>query len=238
MADENNKYTKMQQTFYDNEAKGWNLKNRDAVVGSFDEHNNWKDYDIYLFKNVNLNGKVALDFATGPGRNIVKFAQRGFKRIDGCDISEINLRNAKMYTQISNLPFVSNFYKNNGTDLSCIQGENIYDIIFSTICLQHICVYDIRFSLLKEFYRLLVPGGVFCAQMGFGNNPNKKTSKYFENSYDAQGTNSAHDVRIESVEELKEDLINRIGFKNFVYYIRPVGPGDSHPHWIFFKVEK
>jgi len=61
-----NKYTVMQQTQYDLEASKWTLDNRDAVVGAFDEHNSWKDYDNYLFKDINTKNKIALDFGCGP----------------------------------------------------------------------------------------------------------------------------------------------------------------------------
>ena len=32
--------------------------------------------------------------------------------------------------------------------------------------------------------------------------------------------------------------MKEIGFENFNYYIRPVGPGDGHPNWIFFNATK
>ena len=47
-----NPYTKMQQDFYDNEAKKWGISNLNPVVGSFKKHNSWKDYEIYLFKDI------------------------------------------------------------------------------------------------------------------------------------------------------------------------------------------
>jgi ubiquinone/menaquinone biosynthesis C-methylase UbiE len=232
--DPKNKYTVMQQNQYDYEASAWSLTNKDPVVGSFDLHNQWIDYDVYLFKSIDTNGKTALDFGCGPGRNIVKFANR-FQTIDGVDISEGNLEKALVWFQENNLATTPKLFKNNGIDLSNIKSES-YDVVFSTICLQHICVYDIRYSLLNEFFRVLKPGGHFCAQMGFG--PRHPTSVgYYENFYDAHGTNSACDVRIESVDEIKSDL-EKIGFTNFEYDIRPVGPGDHHSEWIFFRARK
>lgn len=231
--DPNNKYTKMQQNQYDKEAATWTVQNRDPVVGSFDKHNNWADYDEFLFKNVDTNGKLALDFGCGPGRNIVKFATR-FQRIDGVDISDINLANAVIWCETSNV-VAPRLFKNNGVDLSDIESE-YYDVVFSTICMQHICVHDIRFNLLKEFHGVLKPGGSICIQMGFGPG-HIRTVGYFENNYDAQQTNSGHDTRVNSPDELEKDL-KTIGYRTFEYDIRPTGPGDIHGNWIYFRALK
>ncbi len=139
-----NKYTVMQKTVYEHEANKWNVDDRDPVVGSFDAHNAWSDYDNYLFKNIETKGKVALEFGCGPGRNIVKFHDK-FKKIDGCDISSKNLDNAKIWIEF-NKQTPNDLYVINGVELNDIPSSK-YDVIFSTICLQHICVYDIRYNL-------------------------------------------------------------------------------------------
>lgn len=231
--DPKNKYTAMQQNQYDQEASHWSLEWRDPVVGSFDLHNNWKDYDEFLFKSIDTTDKIALDFGCGPGRNIVKFANR-FSRIDGADISQVNLDKAVVWFEFNKLSMIPNLFKNNGIDLSEI-NTNTYDVVFSTICMQHICVYDIRFALLSEFYRVLQPGGWVAIQMGFGQREN--SVGYYDNNYDADGTNSACDTRVESPDNLKLDL-EKIGFIDFEYDIRPVGPGDKHSGWIFFRARK
>lgn len=229
------KYAKMQKTQYDATAVSWSLTEKDHVVGGFDFHNNWKDYDDYLFKNIDTTGKIALDFGCGPGRNIVKFADR-FQRIDGVDISQVNLDKAQIWIGANPIPFVPNLFMNNGMDLSCITTDNYYDVAFSTICFQHICVHETRFSILKEFYRVLKVGGSVCVQMGYGPK-HPRSVDYFENFYDAVETNSGMDTRVESPDQLKEDL-EKIGFTNFQYDIRPVGPGDHHDNWIFFRATK
>lgn len=232
--DQDNKYSKMQQRQYDAEASVWSVGFRDPVVGSFDLHNGWADYDEYLFKSVeNTNDKIALDFGCGPGRNIVKYADK-FVRIDGADISDINLANASVWCQYNNIP-VPQLFKNNGIDLALVPS-NTYDVVFSTICLQHICVHDIRLNLIKEFHRVLKPGGSICLQMGYGTK-HPKTVGYFENNYEATATNSGCDTRVDSYDEPKSDL-EKIGFHNFDYDIRPVGPGDHHSNWIFFRATK
>jgi hypothetical protein len=53
----------------------------------------------------------------------------------------------------------------------------------------------------------------------------------------AVGTNRACDVAIASSDEVRGDL-EKIGFTNFESWVRPVGPGDLHPQWIFFTAIK
>jgi ubiquinone/menaquinone biosynthesis C-methylase UbiE len=230
--DSSNKYTQMQLKQYNSLAKQWTEENRDHVVGSFDLHNTWPDYEI-LFERINdINSKIALDFACGPGRNLVKYKNL-FKQLDGVDISPDNIEKAKLYCLKNNIN--NQLYVNNGVDLNCINSEQ-YDVVMSTIALQHICVYDIRKSLFKEFNRVLKPGGILTAQMGYGS-PSPKSVGYYENYYDAKDTNRGCDVCIETYKQLEDDLVE-IGFSDFQYKIRPVGPGDCHPNWIFFSAVK
>jgi ubiquinone/menaquinone biosynthesis C-methylase UbiE len=232
MLESTNKYTQMQLNQYNSLASGWSEENRDPVVGSFDAHNQWADYEN-LFTNIdNQSEKIGLDFACGPGRNIVKYSNR-FKRLDGVDISPVNIENAKKY--ISSNSIESNLYVSNGVGIDCIESDT-YDFVMSTIALQHICVYDIRYSIMKDIYRILKDGGVFTAQMGFGS-PSPATVGYYENYYDADGTNRTCDVCIETTDQLEKDLFE-IGFKDFHYVIGPVGPGDIHPNWIYFNCTK
>lgn len=239
MINSNNKYTQMQQKQYNHEASCWTPENRNIecgyVVGSFDKHNEWKDYDDFLFKNINTSDKIALDFGCGPCRNIVKFCDR-FNRIDGTDLSQVNLDKGKSWCENNKVSFIPNLYKTNGVDLSNIES-NSYDIVFSTICFQHICVHEIRYNLLQEFHRVLKSGGSVCIQMGYGKKHIRGVN-YFDNYYDSLGTNSYQDVMIEDPDQVKTDL-DKIGFKDFSYDLRPVGPGDGgHEQWIFFRATK
>jgi SAM-dependent methyltransferase len=232
--DHNNKFTKMQQKIYDEGAAVWTLEYRDPVVGFFDEHNAWKDYDIYLFKGIDTTNKLALDFGCGPGRNAVKFIDR-FQQIDGTDISAVNLSKAQIWFKANNFSKTYNLYKTNGVDLSAIES-NKYDIVFSTIAFQHICVHEIRFNFLKEFFRVLKNNSHMCFQMGFGpGHPN--SVGYYENNYDFMDLNNKSDTRVNHPDELKSDL-EKVGFVDFDYDIRPTGPGDSHSNWIYFRARK
>lgn len=232
MLDSNNKYTQMQLNAYNRSAEEWSLENRDPVVGSFDAHNNWPYYENLFIRIKDQTEKIGLDFGCGPGRNIVRYANK-FKRLDGVDISPINIQKAKEYTITNGVE--SRLYVSNGVGIDCIESDT-YDFVMSTIALQHICVYDIRYSIMKDTHRILKEGGVFTAQMGFGS-PSPMTVGYYDNYYDAQGTNRTCDVCIESPNQLEKDLLE-IGFTDFQYIIGPTGPGDFHPSWIYFSCVK
>jgi ubiquinone/menaquinone biosynthesis C-methylase UbiE len=228
-------YLNMQNKYYDQYAAVWSLQFKDPVVGSYDAHNNWPDYDTYLFKDFDTTGMIALDYGCGPGRNLVKFNDK-FERIDGVDISNINLEKARVNLEYSNIP-IPNLYHTSGDNLSMIE-DNVYDVMFAVICFQHICVHEIRFNILKEAYRVLNKGGRLCFQMGYGGKENIPTANYYDNVYEAASTNGHADVSITNEEELKDDLLNKIGFKNYKSDLRPTGPGDNHRQWIWVQVEK
>lgn len=225
------KYLQMQKNYYDADAARWSLENKNPVVGSYHKHNQWADYDTHLFKNFDTTGLVALEYGCGPGRNIIRFSPR-FKRIDGVDISAECINKAKQNLQDHGTPFPY-LEVNQGNDIPF--GNDSYDVVFSVICLQHICCHSIRIDIFREVHRVLKPGGRFCFQMGFG--PHPTFVDYYTNYYDARTTNGGRDTRVDKPEQLQQDL-EALGFRNFQADIRPVGPGDSHANWIWVQVEK
>ena len=232
------KYLYMQKVAYQDAANNSTYdtdKKNDFVVGSYDKQNKWEDYDKYLMKYIDesFQEKIALDFACGPGRNIVKY-NKWFKRIDGCDISENNINNAKENLTYHKIP-LPNLYVTNGDNLG-VEQENYYDFIFSSIVMQHICVHKIRYSILTCMYKALKKGGRISIQMAFGTF-RKNSVGYFENCFNAMGTNGGYDTRVEDPNEIKKDL-DSIGFKGFEYWVRPAGPGDADTNWIFFTASK
>jgi SAM-dependent methyltransferase len=231
-------YVKMQKRFYDLYADKVSpgIVQGDWVIGSWRAHDEWADYDEFLMKYVPRNETwVAIDYGCGPGRNLRRWSPI-FARIDGVDISQKNLDNARVFLQ-GLLPAAKkpNLYLTDGMDCGAAPRDS-YDFAFSTVCIQHICAYDVRFSIFKSLFACLKPGGRLSIQMGFGV-PSPQTVPYRENYFAALGTNRAADVAISSPKEIEEDL-TRIGFVSFESWIRPVGPGDIHPNWIFFTAVK
>jgi SAM-dependent methyltransferase len=208
----------------------------DYVVGSWRQHDEWPDYETYLMKYVPHDASwLALEYGCGPGRNIRRWSAI-FRRIDGVDISSRNLENARAFLKDQLPPEKTPKLFLTGGDTCGDAPESHYDFAFSTICLQHICVHEVRLSILESLFRCLKPGGRLSAQMGFGS-PSPNTVPYDANYYMATGTNRDCDVCVASPEQIGRDLAS-IGFRDFEYWIRPVGPGDVHPNWIFFTARK
>jgi ubiquinone/menaquinone biosynthesis C-methylase UbiE len=205
------------------------------------EHNDNPSYWSVLLKRLVsepklFEDKFFLDFGCGKGRNVVNaHSIVNWKSADGVDISEKNIDYCKkQYTMLR-----SNFFKNNGKDLSELES-NKYSFVMSTIVLQHLCVYELRLELLKEIFRVMEPGGIFSFQMGFGDYSYTGTStisKYYANDYDRLGTNGQFDVRVSDPQNVVDDL-NTIGFKNTTYTIEKSWEDTGHSHWIYFETNK
>ena len=237
MSDLTQAYLNMQKNQYEEDASRRSIFNKDPVVGSYDAHNQWSDYDTYLFKDFDTKNLVALEYGCGPGRNLVKFNTR-FQQIDGVDIAQTNLEKARSNLAANSIS-TGELYLCDGKSIPV--GDNKYDVVFSTICLQHIACYDVRFSIFQEVYRVLKKGGRFCFQIGLDNGENvtrPHSAKYFDNMYNAPGTNGVCDVLVTDENELKNDLTKKIKFKKYQSDIRPTGPGDFHHNWIWVQVQK
>jgi ubiquinone/menaquinone biosynthesis C-methylase UbiE len=236
----------MQLDHYEKEASKWTLENKNPVVGGYHKHNQWEDYDKFLFKDFNTEELVAIDYGTGPGRNIIKFNNR-FARIDGVDIGKKNIENARINLKEAGIEN-SNLYVCDGKSTPII--DESYDVWFSVICLQHIASYGVRYSILEDAYRILKKGGKICFQMGYGgrdiNSNNYKvytknnilfTAGYYDNDFTAKTTNGFHDVSVTDKKQIIDDL-NKIGFNNILIDLRPTGPGCSHKQWIYVQGTK
>jgi len=229
-------YLKMQKNTYDKKTQGWSVKKKSHYpIGGYEEHNAWEDYDTYLFSYVEKEKRkdlVALEYGCGPGRNIVKYSSV-FKRVDGVDISDTCITAAK--SNIANAQIQSNVLLCDGKSIPF--SDESYDAVFSVICLQHICVHEIRYNIMKEVYRVLKAGGSFSFQMGYGGQTNRQTYSYYDNIYNASNTNGLADVSIHDPKNIEDDLLE-IGFKNYKYDIRPTGPKCKHRNWIWCEVKK
>ncbi len=232
------RYAYFQQHYYDGAAKSTNYETdikEEGIVGSYEAQNEWPDYDTYLMKYIDesFTNKYALDFGCGPGRNLIKYYRR-FARLDGVDISVGNIANARKNLAYHDVP-QPRLYVNNGYDLAEIPADT-YDFVMSTITLQHIPAYCTRYNLLGEFFRVLKSGGRISIQMGYGDDAPQAVG-YDEDYFNALLTNRGCDTMVTSPEQPRRDL-EKIGFTSFEHWIRDVGPGDSHPHWVFFTAVK
>ena len=121
------------------------------------EHNENPDYwDLLLgiIKQQDFGGKNALDFACGQGRNIRNLLGLcDWNRVDGVDISPANVQHCIDSFQYAK----SHFWITGGADAGSAPS-NFYDLVISTIALQHIPVYDVRKSILLDIQRTMKRG--------------------------------------------------------------------------------
>lgn len=217
---------------------------KNAYKNGTNDHLNHNNNNYYwdFFVNNKIKGFRALDFACGKGRNINNLIEsKKFNEVHGVDISEKNIVSCRERFKGLNVEL----FINDGLNLNDLKSNN-YNYVMSTIALQHIPVYQIRYQLFEEIFRVLKSNGVFRFQMGYGPKPKKslfqvfkknKLSFYHENSINAKGTNSLHDVRVDNFRYLEEDL-EQIGFKSITHKITDSFDDNQHPKWIYVEAFK
>jgi SAM-dependent methyltransferase len=202
------------------------------VVGSYAQHQAF-DYERWLLGGVSINrGALALEYGCGPGRMLRRLAGH-FERVDGADISPDVLEVARR--QCGQLSVQPRLILTDGQGLPSSVAD-VYDVAFSVICLQHICVHAIRRSILESLFRALKPGGLLTLQMGYGPGHGAMVD-YYDHFVDAPGTNGKADVSVLHPGEIGADLA-AIGFESQAYALTPTGPGDMHGAWIFVRALK
>ena len=217
-------------------------KTYDGGTNNHPGHNSNPHYWSILLGSVVKNkelfeGKKALDFGCGKGRNVTNMLSlTNWNRVDGVDISIDNIN----FCKETNSPEETKFYLNNGKDLSEIPDSE-YEFVMSTIVLQHLCVYDLRFGLLKEIHRVMKSDGLFSFQMGYGADGltvgSRTQTEYYSNNLTAAGSNGLQDVRITDPKQITTDL-EKIGFKNVKYVIQTPWEDGGHPNWIYVEATK
>lgn len=223
-----NPYSKMQKDHYEGIAPHW---------GEYRNHNDNPDYWYSLMSPLrqgSWNGKRALDFGSGQGRNILNILNMcNIDGADGCDISPSNNKiTAEKLKQYSGR-FV--LYNVNGVELNGVPSDT-YDFAMSVVVFQHICVHSIRMNIMKDIHRVMRNGGIFSFQMGFGVNLTRPTCGYHEDRLDATDTNGGLDVSVMDPMDLVRDL-EKIGFNRISFEIK--SPWDcAHASWIYVKAMK
>jgi SAM-dependent methyltransferase len=234
------KYSMMQKAYYAS-IPPIDSSMKNSVVGCFDEHERYPYEDYLLDRNPARN--LALDFGCGPGRMILRMAPL-FGRVDGVDISPTCIETAERWTAgLLNKP---KLYVNDGVTLEGIPSET-YDFVYSTIAFHHINSYVIRMSLLREFFRVLAPGGRISIQMFYTTTDRTQWAQHTswrESKHDAPSTNGYFDVRIspDNLLEVMEDF-KAIGFEQPESVLAPYPPpphpqGPSETDWIFIHAVK
>jgi len=230
-----NEYSSFQKDFYTRETPAMKVENHrrhnenpnywDIMLGDLKDRERWR-------------GKRALDFGCGCGRNVLNMhllAEWDF--VDGADISGPNCRESEELVKREAPGCESHFYETNGYQLDGVPSDT-YDFVMSTIVLQHICVHDIRFSLMQEIFRAMRSGGIFSFQMGYGGKDGSgfPWAQYDENVYSARSTNAGYDVSITDPTPLVQDL-QKIGFVDVEFKLT-APHDDSHKEWIWVKARK
>jgi ubiquinone/menaquinone biosynthesis C-methylase UbiE len=106
-----------------------------------------------------LSRRRALDFGCGVGRLTQPLADH-FEEVRGVDISPIMLEQARQFNRKGDR---CQYVWNSAPDLR-IFADQSFDFIYSRITLQHVPPPRVE-SYLKEFLRVLAPGGLLLFQL-------------------------------------------------------------------------
>lgn len=138
------------------------------IVGNYDWHEAYP-YEKYLFYDLHNNEKKlkegpinVADFGCGPGRMVnraIKFFGES-SQVDGIDISEYAINYAREHFP------KSKFYVSSGIDVGDTP-KNFYDIVYSTIAIQHIPCKTIRENIFRGIHSILNTGGVMSIQVAY-----------------------------------------------------------------------
>jgi SAM-dependent methyltransferase len=102
-----------------------------------------------------------LDFGCGVGRLMEELASDAI-HVDGADISQEMVGFARQNPALQS----SRFFVTSGYDCGDAP-ENHYDLVISTLCLQHVCVRQTRLSILEAIHKVLNHNGVVHIQFHY-----------------------------------------------------------------------
>jgi len=231
-------YLKMQHDRYEVRAKNTVIDSNgispesDEVVGNYSQHASFP-YDDNILKCLDKNPSSCsiIEYGCGPGRNLLRMANR-FTKVSGVDISEKNLYDAK---RLLDLNSVKNYalYHTPG-DCIPIQDE-IFDIVFEVICLQHVCSYTIRKKILSDMARVCRLSGLVVCQFGF--NEGSLRNPHYAGYYDDKligvtDTNGWADCCVQSEDQLKNDFKD-IGLEVVSLWYTGMVEDIWHDKWVW-----
>jgi SAM-dependent methyltransferase len=135
----------------------------------------------------------ALDVGCGIGRAMVPLVRAGLQ-VDGVDLSARMLALARENRRLKDC----RFFLGSGNDCGDAP-EGAYDLVYSHLCLQHICSREVRADLLAAFARALRPGGVVFIQLHYYPDRTAATVPlphvpWSADDFNATGTNGEADV--------------------------------------------
>lgn len=123
--------------------------------------------------DVKLSTRKALDFGCGVGRLTQALAIH-FNEVHGIDIAPSMVELARKNNRYQDKCF---YHINNGNDIRQFCDNN-FDFVYTNIVLQHIKPEYVK-EYIKEFLRIMVPGGILIFQMPSSkNSSNKVLDKY------------------------------------------------------------
>jgi 2-polyprenyl-3-methyl-5-hydroxy-6-metoxy-1,4-benzoquinol methylase len=107
------------------------------------------------FGGVNLAGKAVLDFGCGTGQLCQLAARAGAARVDGIDLREADIAEARRRAEDQDLPVRPNFAV--ARDEARIEHPDAtFDLILCFDAVEHIYQYR---TIIAEWHRVLRPGG-------------------------------------------------------------------------------
>lgn len=221
------------------------------IVGNYQWHQNLP-YESSLFmegeESLKPYDSRALDFGCGPGRMISR-AKNFFKTVDGVDISEYAIEYAREHNK------GSTFFVSSGIDVGDAP-VNTYDLVYSTICIQHIPVRSIRENIFRGIHSLLKDDGIMSIQVAYNRDKeagvwshDTEHASYESDFFNAKATNGHADMIInERTLPLFVEDLSKI-FKDVKYELYQVDDkygnlnGAYHApywasHWLYIRGTK
>jgi len=208
-------YAVMQKTVYDlysgdrsqaeamvapnyDQAKAQAMQVTAHILDNYRSRANW---------NVDVSELALLDVGCGVGRVMECFTQHGVGSIDGADVSQAMLSHARQSPMLEG----SRFFETDGTNVGGVEPE-AYDIVYSCLCMHHICMRQTRLKIVEAMARALKPTGMVWLEYGFfpgvSDSMIPRNHAHWADNKVARSTNSQADVWLtpESLGEAFRDM--------------------------------